>query len=173
MGGGRIAVYGDSNCLDSSHMVTNCYSLLGKILEFTNRNVRDPVLFSDSAKKDSPFHKVNGQLPFRRTDVNFSTYSAVAGKDLICGRDSKFEVWGTKGYDSQVRGRNRKLPGYPIVDLGRDFNMTLESPNLKSNEMQRQNYLETHFKKKFNRKMEILGFLNSDEVRSSFSVFVP
>lgn len=173
MGGGRIAVYGDSNCLDSSHMVTNCYSLLGKILEFTNRNVRDPVLFSDSAKKDSPFHKVNGQLPFRRTDVNFSTFSAVAGKDLICGCDSKFEVWRTKGYDSQVMGRNRKLPGYPIVDLGRDFNMTLESPNLKSNEMQRQNYLGTHFKKKFNRKMEILGFLNSDEVSSSFSVFVP
>ncbi|XXG55876.1 hypothetical protein AAC387_Pa03g3436 [Persea americana] len=164
MGGGRIAVYGDSNCLDSSHMVTNCYTLLGKILEFTSRNIRDPVLFSDSAKKDSPFHKVNSQLPFRRTDVNFSTYSAVAGKDLICGRDSKFEVWGTKGYDSQVTGRNRKLPGYPIVDLGRDFNTTLESPNLKSNEMPRQNYLETHFKKKFNRKMEILGFLNGDEL---------
>lgn len=169
MGGGRIAVYGDSNCLDSSHMVTNCYWLLRKILEFTNRNVRDPILFSDSAKMDSPLHKVDSQLPFRRTDVNFSTYSAVAGKDLVCGRDSRFEVWGTKGYDFQVMRRNRKLPGYPIVDLERDVNTSAEKTNLKLVEMGTQwNYSAAHLKKKFNRKMEILGFLNSDEVMCSF-----
>ena len=33
---GRIAVYGDSNCLDSSHMRTPCFRLLSKLLTYTN-----------------------------------------------------------------------------------------------------------------------------------------
>jgi hypothetical protein len=33
-GKGRVAVYGDSNCLDSSHQRTNCYDLLIKLLQF-------------------------------------------------------------------------------------------------------------------------------------------
>lgn len=123
MGEGRIAVYGDSNCLDSSHMVTHCYWLLRKILDFTSGNIRDPVLFSKSAKQDSPLYVEDNQLPSRRTDVNFSSYSAVLGKELICRSDSKFEIWGTKGYHIQVRGRNRRLPGYPVIDLGTGLNL--------------------------------------------------
>lgn len=126
MGGSRIAVYGDSNCLDSSHMVTNCYWLLRKILDFTGRNIKDPVLFSDSAKQDKFLHVEDNQLPSRRTDLNFSTYSAVVGKELICRSDSRFDMWGTKGYGLQVSGRNRKLPGYPVVDLGKGLNSTVE-----------------------------------------------
>ncbi|KAK4415501.1 Subtilisin-like protease SBT6.1 [Sesamum alatum] len=132
VGGGRIAVYGDSNCLDSSHMVTNCYWLLKKILDFTARNVRDPVLFSDSSRQDKTLHVDDNQLPSRRTDVNFSTYSAVVSKELICGSDSRFEVWGTKGYDLHVRGRNRRLPGYADIDVGRVLNSSLDIPVKKS-----------------------------------------
>ena len=80
---GRVAVYGDSNCLDSSHMVTNCFWLLKKILEFTSKNIKDPVLFSESIKQDKPLHQEDNQLPSRRTDVNFSAYSAVVG-NFIC-----------------------------------------------------------------------------------------
>lgn len=124
-GEGRIAVYGDSNCLDSSHMVTNCYWLLRKILDFTGGNIKDPVLFANSAKQDSPLYVDDSQLPSRRTDVNFSAYSAVMGKELICGSDSRFEIWGTKGYNLQVRGRNRRLPGYPVIDLGKGLNSSI------------------------------------------------
>lgn len=127
VGEGRIAVYGDSNCLDSSHMVTNCYWLLRKILDFTNSDIKDPVLFSDSLKQDIPLYVEENQLPSRRTDVNFSTYSAVVGKDLICRSDSRFEVWGTKGYNLHVRGRNRRLPGYPIIDLGKGLNISSDA----------------------------------------------
>lgn len=122
VGEGRVAVYGDSNCLDSSHMVTNCYWLLRKILDYTSVNIRDPVLFSDSVKQDKPLYIEDNQLPSRRTDVNFSTYSAVVGKELICRSDSRYEIWGTKGYSLQVRGR--RLPGYPVIDLGRGLNST-------------------------------------------------
>ncbi|KAI3775519.1 hypothetical protein L1987_50098 [Smallanthus sonchifolius] len=122
VGGSRIAVYGDSNCLDSSHMVTNCYSLLRKILDFTGKNVKDPILFSNSVILKTPLYQDDDQLPSRRTDLNFSTYSAVVGKELICRSDSRFDVWGTKGYGLQVRGRNRRLPGYKAIDLGMGLN---------------------------------------------------
>ncbi|CAN4121599.1 unnamed protein product [Withania somnifera] len=127
VGGGRIAVYGDSNCLDSSHMVTNCYGLLKKMLDFTSRDIKDPMLFSDSVRQEKPLYVDTNQLPSCRTDVNFSTYSSVIGKELTCGRDSRFEVWGTKGYNLQVRGRNRKLPGYHVIDLGRGLNSTIDT----------------------------------------------
>ncbi|KAJ9538683.1 hypothetical protein OSB04_031416 [Centaurea solstitialis] len=126
VGGSRIAVYGDSNCLDSSHMVTNCYWLLRKMLEFTGRNIKDPVLFSNSVKQKAPLHQDDNQLPSRRTDLNFSMYSAVFGKELTCRSDSRFDVWGTKGYGLQVRGRNRRLPGYKAIDLGRGLNSSAD-----------------------------------------------
>ncbi|XWS69891.1 hypothetical protein CRYUN_Cryun03dG0002600 [Craigia yunnanensis] len=127
VGEGRIAVYGDSNCLDSSHMVTNCYWLLRKILDFTGSNIKDPVLFSESVKQDMPLDEEDNHLPSRRTDVNFSVYSAVMGKDLICRSDSRFEVWGTKGYNLHIRGRNKRLPGYNVIDLGRGLNSTYDT----------------------------------------------
>ncbi|MBA0657719.1 hypothetical protein Goklo_009990 [Gossypium klotzschianum] len=126
-GEGRIAVYGDSNCLDSSHMVTNCYWLLRKILDFTGSNIKDPVLFSESAKQDMPLYEDDNRLPSRRTDVNYTLYSAVTGKDLICRSDSRFEVWGTKGYNLHVRGRNKIMPGHHVIDLGRGLNSTFGS----------------------------------------------
>ncbi|KAM1508421.1 hypothetical protein ACFX10_017735 [Malus domestica] len=131
VGEGRVVVYGDSNCLDSSHMVTNCYWLLRKILDFTGGNIKDPVLFSNSVKQSSPLHMEDNQLPSRRTDVNFSTYSSVVGKELMCGNDSVFEIWGTKGYSSQVRGTNRRLPGYSVVDLDRGLNSKADTSNSK------------------------------------------
>lgn len=45
VGKGRVAVYGDSNCLDSSHMVSNCYWLLKKLLDFTSSSDQNPVIF--------------------------------------------------------------------------------------------------------------------------------
>lgn len=131
-GGGRIAVYGDSNCLDSSHMVTNCFWLLKKLLNFTSGNIKDPVLFSESNRQHVPLHLDNNQLPSRRTDVNFSSYSSVVGKELICGSDSRFEVWGTKGYSLQIRGRNRRLPGYAVIDLGTGLNSTRDSSQTRA-----------------------------------------
>ncbi|KAL8153195.1 hypothetical protein V2J09_010955 [Rumex salicifolius] len=132
LGKGRISVYGDSNCLDSSHMVTNCFWLLKKMLAFTTMNVKDPVLFSESIRLTKPLSAEDKQLPFRRTDVNLTTYSAVVGKEMVCMSDSRFEVFGTKGYNVQVRGRNRRLPGYPVIDLVIGLNTTLDDSNDKT-----------------------------------------
>ncbi|KAF2534932.1 hypothetical protein F2Q68_00022338 [Brassica cretica] len=42
IGDGRVG--GDSNCLDSSHMVTNCHWLLKKMLDLTVSNTKDLVV---------------------------------------------------------------------------------------------------------------------------------
>ncbi|XP_042376631.1 subtilisin-like protease SBT6.1 isoform X1 [Zingiber officinale] len=168
VGKGRIAVYGDSNCLDGSHMVTNCYWLLRKFLDFTSRNIKDPVLFSDSSKTNKPLHVDKSQLPVRRTDVNFSSYSSVVGKDLICHRDTRFEFWGTRGYGiHQHIGRNRKLPVYQPIDMASDANTTM-GLNLKSDEFTIQdssrNHSEVIDRNKSRTSIDFLGLLNRDEV---------
>lgn len=139
-------------------MVTNCYWLLKKTLDFTGKNIKDPVLFSDSVKQDKPLHQEANQLPTRRTDVNFSRYSAVVGKDLICRIDSRFEVWGTKGYDLEVKGRNRRLPGYPTTDSDIDSNLTFEISGIKNNKATENSNLETLDK--------YLGLFSTDDVRN-------
>lgn len=42
--GSRVAIYGDSNCIDSVHLVRDCYWLLLALLEFTTSS-RVPKLF--------------------------------------------------------------------------------------------------------------------------------
>nr|DAD44666.1 TPA_asm: hypothetical protein HUJ06_002896 [Nelumbo nucifera] len=139
MGSGRIAVYGDSNCLDSSHMVTNCFWLLKKILDFTSRNIRDPVLFSDSIRQDVPLYEDDNQLPSRRTDVNFSSYSAVVGKELICRSDSRFEIWETKGYGLQESWWKKRLPGYPNIGVAGSLNSIIAGSSLEWTRSPRKN----------------------------------
>ncbi|QCD89923.1 membrane-bound transcription factor site-1 protease [Vigna unguiculata] len=105
MGEGRIVVHGDSNCLDDSSHMINYFSLLRKILDFTSEDVRDPTLFSNSINQDSPLYEDDNRLPSHITDVNFSAYSTIVGKEFICETVTRFEISGTKGYNLQVRGR--------------------------------------------------------------------
>ncbi|KAH6554572.1 hypothetical protein KP509_1Z324300 [Ceratopteris richardii] len=98
VGEGRVAVHGDSNCLDSSHMVTDCYWLLKKFLEFTSHHVKDSVLFAPSKQIVYPLGGSNVMLPSRREDVNFSSYSSVLNHELQCGSDARFDVQHTQGY---------------------------------------------------------------------------
>ncbi|KAK8955374.1 hypothetical protein KSP40_PGU015142 [Platanthera guangdongensis] len=165
IGAGRVVVYGDSNCLDSSHMVTNCFWLLRKMMDFTNRNVKDPMLFSDSSRISFPMHEDRSRLPSRRTDVNFSIYSGVVGRELMCYQDSRFEVWGTRGYGVQLMGRNRKLPGYPTISSHGDLNIMkreAESNEIRDSKSER-NSSGAFTRNGFSQRMDFLGLLNHDE----------
>ena len=58
---GRIAVYGDSNCLDSSHQRSSCYNLLIKLIQYTaevSAAASSPVM--QSANK--PVHRCRTQV---------------------------------------------------------------------------------------------------------------
>lgn len=160
-GKGRVAVYGDSNCLDSSHMVTNCYWLLRKLVEFTGNRIKDPVLFSESAQLKFPVFESIHQLS-RRPDVNFSTYSTVVGNELICHQDSRFEVWGTKGYGTQQTGTTRKLPEYQKSEA---YNISTPiASDSTPDEAGLQRNISTPIASKFDKRMDYFGFLGHEEI---------
>ena len=46
--GGRIVAYGDSNCIDNSHLTKDCWWMLDAILEFTSVG-HMPRIFEDNA----------------------------------------------------------------------------------------------------------------------------
>ncbi|XP_050499570.1 membrane-bound transcription factor site-1 protease isoform X1 [Diabrotica virgifera virgifera] len=72
---GRIVVYGDSNCIDSSHLDTSCYWLLDAILEFTATShmpsvFKDNKLLSwDSVTETANPHRMEGNRLYRYSNV--------------------------------------------------------------------------------------------------------
>ncbi|XP_024539020.1 subtilisin-like protease SBT6.1 isoform X2 [Selaginella moellendorffii] len=115
-GNGRLAVYGDSNCLDSSHMVTNCYWLLRKLLDFTSDNVYDPALFSSSNELSSPLGGPDTHLPLRRPDVNLTGYSLVLGHKMQCGSDAPTSIRQAVYDGNRDRRLHRSLPQRQPMD---------------------------------------------------------
>jgi membrane-bound transcription factor site-1 protease len=83
---GRVVLFGDSNCLDSSHASGgDCFWLLPKLLRYAAENVKDADLFPSSALLSKPLATPE-PLPLRRTDTDFTAASKVmGGKRLVCG----------------------------------------------------------------------------------------
>ncbi|CAD5113191.1 DgyrCDS2379 [Dimorphilus gyrociliatus] len=50
--GGRIAIYGDSNCVDSSHMQIDCFWFILSLLDYTNSGVISSPLSEHFEKRD-------------------------------------------------------------------------------------------------------------------------
>ena len=83
VGSGRVFVFGDSNCLDSSHMVANCFNFLLSAVKY----VSDTEKQKDSCPEPlcptgAELHTAMtgiGHAPERRTDVAFKEFSATLG----------------------------------------------------------------------------------------------
>ncbi|KAF5826649.1 hypothetical protein DUNSADRAFT_2450 [Dunaliella salina] len=80
---GHVVVFGDSNCLDSSHQRSNCYDFLVRILEHVTEGHVNGIA-PDSARLKAPYEKQGFVPPQRRPDVDFSGYSWVLTHDLKC-----------------------------------------------------------------------------------------
>lgn len=95
---GRLAIYGDSNCLDSSHTSAPCFPFMANVLEFLTENARDTGLTSDKNLASEPYDD-GEDLPTRRTDVDFDSLSTTRGgrpgnEGLNrCGPNSPIEFW--------------------------------------------------------------------------------
>jgi len=72
-GGGRIVVYGDSNCIDGAHLNKPCYWLMDAALEYTSAG-HLPQMFRDNA---SPPIKPADSLPERMEKNQLHRYSKV------------------------------------------------------------------------------------------------
>nr|XP_039254753.1 membrane-bound transcription factor site-1 protease-like isoform X1 [Styela clava] len=84
--GGRLAIYGDSNCLDTAHKVKECFWLLDAFLQYTSHGIISPAFglgnsqdTSESNKQASrPLPPVeNDQLPRRMDGNHLFKYSKV------------------------------------------------------------------------------------------------
>ncbi|XP_046398458.1 membrane-bound transcription factor site-1 protease [Ischnura elegans] len=70
---GRIVIYGDSNCLDNSHLQKDCFWMLDAFLEFTSTG-QIPSVFSDHQSK---FVIADSELPVRMEGNHLYRYSKV------------------------------------------------------------------------------------------------
>lgn len=85
IGAGRLVLYGDSNCLDSSHQQSNCHTLLMKLLAYAAEkdDTAAAELLPPNAQLEEPFGSLD-KLPVRRPDYNFTAASFVLQHDLTC-----------------------------------------------------------------------------------------
>uniref|UniRef100_A0AAR2LDS8 Membrane-bound transcription factor site-1 protease n=1 Tax=Pygocentrus nattereri TaxID=42514 RepID=A0AAR2LDS8_PYGNA len=75
-GGGRIALYGDSNCIDDSHRQKDCFWLLDALLQYTSYGVTPPSLLH-SQNKVTPPAGTDKPLPERLEGNHLYRYSKV------------------------------------------------------------------------------------------------
>ncbi|CAG9770661.1 unnamed protein product [Ceutorhynchus assimilis] len=77
--GGRVIVYGDSNCIDTSHLEVSCYWLLEAMLEYTSTS-HLPSLFKDNQLDNMPTTPTD--LPERMEGNRLYRFSKVLESDL-------------------------------------------------------------------------------------------
>ncbi|XP_058830005.1 membrane-bound transcription factor site-1 protease isoform X2 [Topomyia yanbarensis] len=76
--GGRIAVYGDSNCLDSTHLDKPCFWLLDSLLEYTmTSHVTNLLRDLNSSRRTDILS--DAKSPIRLANNNLHHYSKVLG----------------------------------------------------------------------------------------------
>jgi len=75
---GRIALYGDSNCLDNSHLQKDCFWLLDALLEFTSHGQIPPLFIDQRSTETLP----DASLPERMEGNHLHRYSKVLESHL-------------------------------------------------------------------------------------------
>ena len=83
VGSGRAFVFSDSNCLDSSHMVANCFNFLLSAVKYASDTEKEKdscpePLCPTGAELHTAMTGI-GHAPERRTDVAFKEFSATLG----------------------------------------------------------------------------------------------
>jgi len=82
---GRIAVFGDSSCFDSStrQPKNDCNWLIRDLLSFTNRNIKSKEFLADPPlTSDYKSRRMNA--PSRRDGSHLAQYSGVINKQISC-----------------------------------------------------------------------------------------
>eukprot|EP00884_Botryococcus_braunii_P003885 jgi/Botrbrau1/13498/Bobra.0082s0091.1 len=82
-GQGRVGLYGDSNCLDSSHQLNSCSAMLLQMLAYATEGEEGPGLVATAAYRDG----VGGNatvLPVRRPPEDVDPFSWVVAHPATC-----------------------------------------------------------------------------------------
>ena len=103
-GRGRIALYGDSNCLDAAYRRSNCESFAMSLIRYLNQG--DDAMLEGMALQEEAFGSFDG-LPQRVAGVDYSKVSRVLSTPLTCYPNSNaaiaFRSRGSeKGWETDV-----------------------------------------------------------------------
>ncbi|XP_012285406.1 membrane-bound transcription factor site-1 protease [Orussus abietinus] len=99
---GRLAVYGDSNCIDDSHLQKSCFWMLDAILEFATTG-QVPSIFTEAERRHKNVKTADlgrleiGELPRRMEGSHLNRHSKVLESESSAG------------------GRLRPLPPCPVT----------------------------------------------------------
>jgi membrane-bound transcription factor site-1 protease len=85
VGQGRIALYGDSNCLDSASRRSSCESFTVSLLQYLSNG--DESMLSGMSLKEDAFGSLDN-LPQRVSNVDYATVSRVLSSPLSCYSNS-------------------------------------------------------------------------------------
>eukprot|EP00058_Branchiostoma_floridae_P008759 XP_002594247.1 hypothetical protein BRAFLDRAFT_65099 [Branchiostoma floridae] len=102
---GRVALYGDSNCLDNSHLQKDCFWLLDALLQYTSHNHMPPVF----EQQGSPLSIMNVELPERMEGNHLARYSKVL--------------------ESSLAGQTRPLPACPHLSWAKGEPLNKSAPS--------------------------------------------
>jgi membrane-bound transcription factor site-1 protease len=145
VGQGRVVVYGDSNCLDSSHQRQNCFDLLKQSLSFVSE--KDDSQFSTSLLRpenrlSSQFGSLNNdkergiELPERRADYNFTAASFVLQHEARCYLNSPLEYQNLSYQDGEENGSG--VDEENTGEMSGNLTAAEEIDNLKEEEEKQQ-----------------------------------
>ncbi|GAX78554.1 hypothetical protein CEUSTIGMA_g5994.t1 [Chlamydomonas eustigma] len=116
--GGHVALYGDNNCLDSSHQNSNCFPFLQKLLERLIKGASNGIADQPS-KLSEAFQRPGFTLPKRRDDLNFTAFSYVLRNPLKCAVNSPCEFQeepGCPGWPKSVNSSLKKRDTFSSAD---------------------------------------------------------
>ncbi|CAF0772169.1 unnamed protein product [Brachionus calyciflorus] len=133
---GRIVVYGDSNCIDSSHIKKDCFWLLSALIEFATHNVLYSA-FKESTSEN--FESKNYKQILRLEKTGFENYSKILDKEFLACK--KWQDEPEYPIDSVLEN---ELPNqdnnYNFLNLGKNFNLE----DFKNEPISKEEYANDH-----------------------------
>jgi membrane-bound transcription factor site-1 protease len=113
-GKGRLVLYGDSNCLDSSHQSSKCYDMLLEAITYAT-NGTGKLAASHALHANGSFGS-SESLPRRRDDYDFTQASFVLRNPLRCYSNAPLEAQGLT-YQSKAAMSDATNEGNSEMDI--------------------------------------------------------
>ncbi len=107
---GRIALYGDSNCLDAAYRRSNCESFAISLIRYLNQG--DNTMLESMALQEEAFGSLDG-LPERVAGVDYSKVSRVLSTPLTCYPNSNAGIV----YDQVIEVERPEPVPPPRIDI--------------------------------------------------------
>jgi membrane-bound transcription factor site-1 protease len=106
--GGRLVVYGDSNCIDSAHLDKDCFWLLSAMLEYAHHNFLYPG-FKETTSEVFEMGNQHLLMPTRSyEDENFAKYSKVLKQNGSFVLEKCYQFTAEPEFHSKIKSKKSR-----------------------------------------------------------------